>query len=247
MTGTQWQGQDLANVPWITTRHLLVTVNLRLRKTFRYRKTCFNHVTRFRRTGSARPFRAITAMHVFALGASDTEPTIGTLVTLLSALLKTTQCRHDPRGSEQQQLWWSSRTNNIPQLESHEAYQCYADHGYFTDTRFIDGNVPDARFVLNTRRIDNWVASMHHRLPQKAVRKANCSSFPDCPHQVESLLYARVQKVMWLSGELNRHFQSRDNFIAMRVEDFESLSHGAFIHKTSALALALALVLALEH
>ena len=190
---------------------------------------------------------AITAMHVFVLGASDTEPTIGTLVTLLSALLKTTQCRHDPRGSEQQQLWWSSRTNNIPQLESHEAYQCYADHGYFTDTRFIDGNVPDARFVLNTRRIDNWVASMHHRLPQRALRKANCSSFPDCPHQVESLLYARVQKVMWLSGELNRHFQSRDNFIAMRVEDFESLSHGAFIHKTSALALALALVLALEH
>ena len=184
-------------------------------------------------------------MHVFALGASDTEPTIGTLVTLLSALLKTTQCRHDPRGSEQQQLWWSSRTNNIPQLESHEAYQCYADHGYFTDTRFIDGNVPDARFVLNTRRIDNWVASMHHRLPQRALRKANCSSFPDCPHQVESLLYARVQKVMWLSGELDRHFQSRDNFIAMRVEDFESLSHGAFIHETSALALALAPVLAL--
>ena len=57
---------------------------------------------------------------------------------------------------------------------------------------------------------------------------------------MESLLYARVQKVMSLSGELNRHFQSRDNFIAMRVEDFESLSHGAFMHETSALALALA-------
>ena len=186
-------------------------------------------------------------MHVFALGASDTEPTIGTLVTLLSALLKTTQCRHGPRGSEQQQLWWSSRTNNIPQLESHEAYQCYdADDGYLTDTRVIDGNVPGARFVLNTRRIDNWVASMHQMhggnpVVQRALRKANCSSFPDCPHQVESLLYARVQKVMSLSGELNRHFQSRDNFIAMRVEDFESLSHdGAFMHETSALALALA-------
>ena len=185
-------------------------------------------------------------MHVFALGASDTEPTIGTLVTLLSALLKTTQCRHDPRGSEQQQLWWSSRTNNIPQLESHEAYQCYdADDGYLTDTRVIDGNVPGARFVLNTRRIDNWVASMHQMhggnpVVQRALRKANCSSFPDCPHQVESLLYARVQKVMSLSGELHRHFQSRDNFIAMRVEDFESLSHGAFMHETSALALALA-------
>ena len=34
---------------------------------------------------------------------------------------------------------------------------------------------------------------------------------------------------MFLSEELTNYFGNRDNFIAMRVEDFESLSQGDFL------------------
>jgi len=142
-------------------------------------------------------------MHVFVLRASTLEPTTGTLVTLLSALLSTTQCRHYPRGSEL----------NITQLNHNRAYHCYAgQHGYFADIRFLATHVPDARFVLNTRRVDNWVAAVHRR-----------------DHLSAPLLYARVKEMMFLSDVLNHYFRSSDNFITMRVEDFESLSPGDFL------------------
>lgn len=153
------------------------------------------------------PFR----MHVFVLSASRTlEPTTGTLVPFLSALLSTTQCRHYQRGSEL----------NITQLnhdpDPNHAYLCYAGDGYFADTRFLARHVPDARFVLNTRRVDNWVASLHQR-----------------DHLSEPLLYARLKEVMLLSEELNHYFRNNDNFIAMRVEDFESLSQGNLLFNLS--------------
>ena len=151
-------------------------------------------------------------MHVFVLSASTLEATTGTLATLLSALLSTTQCRHYPRGSEL----------NITQLDRafewpdpNHAYHCYAGHGYFADTRFL-AHVPDARFVLNIRRVDNWVAAVHQRY-----------------HLRESLLYARVKEVMFVSDVLNHYFRHRDNYIAMRVEDFESLSQGDFLFNLS--------------
>ena len=149
-------------------------------------------------------------MHVFVLSASSLEPATGTLVTLLSALLSTTQCRHYPRGSEL----------NITQLnrkrDPNHAYLCYAGHGYFADTRFLATHDPDARFVLNTRRVDSWVAAVHQR-----------------DHLRESLLYARVKEVMFLSEELTNYFGNRDNFIAMRAEDFESLSQGDVLFNLS--------------
>ena len=149
-------------------------------------------------------------MHVFVLSASSLEPATGTLVTLLSGLLSTTQCRHYPRGSEL----------NITQLnrkrDPNHAYLCYAGHDYFADTRFLATHDPDARFVLNTRRVDNWVAAVHQR-----------------HHLRESLLYARVKEVMFLSEELTNYFGNRDNFIAMRAEDFESLSQGDVLFNLS--------------
>ena len=149
-------------------------------------------------------------MHVFVLSASSLEPATGTLVTLLSALLSTTQCRHYPRGSEL----------NITQLnrkrDPNHAYLCYAGHGYFADTRFLATHDPDARFVLNTRRVDNWVAAVHQR-----------------DHLSATLLYDRVNDMMFLSDVLNHYFRNSDNFIAMRVEDFESLSQGDVLFNLS--------------
>ena len=140
-------------------------------------------------------------MHVFVLRASTLEPTTGTLVTLLSALLSsTTHCRQYPRGSEL----------NITHPD--HAYHCYATHGHFADIRFLATHVPDARFVLNTRRVDNWVAAVHQR-----------------DHLSATLLYDRVTEMMFLSDVLNHYFRNSDNFIAMRVEDFESLSQGDFL------------------
>ena len=128
------------------------------------------------------------------------------LVTLLSALLSTTQCRHYPRGSELN----ITHLNQDPDPD--HAYHCYAGHGYFADIRFLATHVPEARFVLNTRRVDNWVASMHRR-----------------DHLSAPLLYARVNEMMFLSDVLNHYFRNSDHFIAMRVEDFESLSQGDFL------------------
>ena len=150
-------------------------------------------------------------MDVFVLRASTLEPTTGTLVTLLSALLSsTTHCRHYPRGSELN----ITHLNQNPDPD--HAYHCYAAHGYFADIRFLATHVPDARFVLNTRRVDNWVAAVHQR-----------------DHLHESLLYARVKEVMFLSEELTNYFGNRDTFIAMRAEDFESLSQGDVLFNLS--------------
>ena len=145
-------------------------------------------------------------MDVFVLRASTLEPTTGTLVTLLSALLSTTHCRHYPRGSELN----ITHLNQDPDPD--HAYHCYAAHGYFADIRFLATHVPDARFVLNTRRVDNWVAAVHQR-----------------DHLSAPMLLARVTEMMFLSDVLNHYFRNSDNFIAMRVEDFESLSQGDFL------------------
>ena len=85
-------------------------------------------------------------MHVIVLSApaSTLEPATGTLVTLLSALLSTTQCRHYPRGSEL----------NITQLnrkrDPNHAYLCYAGHGYFADTRFLAKHTILTRALYST-------------------------------------------------------------------------------------------------
>ena len=148
-----------------------------------------------------------TEMHVFVLRASTLEPTTGTLVTLLSALLSSvTHCRHYPRGSELN----ITHLNHDPDPD--HAYHCYAGHGYFADIRFLATHVPIARFVLNTRRVDNWVAAVHQR-----------------DHLSAPLLYARVNEMMFLSEVLNHYLRNSDNFITMRVEDFESLSQGDFL------------------
>ena len=68
-----------------------------------------------------------TEMHVFVLRASTLEPTTGTLVTLLSALLSTTHCRHYPRGSKLN----ITHLNQDPDPD--HAYHCYATHGHFAD------------------------------------------------------------------------------------------------------------------
>ena len=136
-------------------------------------------------------------MHVFVLRASTLEPTTGTLVTLLSALLSsTTHCRQYPRGSELN----ITHLNQYPDPD--HAYHCYAAHGYFADIRFLATHVPDARFVLNTRRVDSWVAAVHQRDQLSAP-----------------MLLARVTEMMFLSDVLNHYFRNSDNFIAMRVED----------------------------
>ena len=150
----------------------------------------------------------IDEMHVFVLSASTLEATTGTLVTLLSALLSTTQCRSELNITQLDRAFeWA---------DPNHAYHCYAGHGYFADTRFLAKHVPDARFVLNTRRVDNWVAAVHQRY-----------------HLRESLLYARVKEVMFVSNVLHHYFRNKDNFIAMRVEDFELLSQGDYLFNLS--------------
>ena len=92
-------------------------------------------------TGSATE-RYIDEMHVFVLSASTLEATTGTLVTLLSALLSTTQCRSELNITQ------PGRASEWP--DPNHAYHCYAGHGYFADTRFLAKHTILTRALYST-------------------------------------------------------------------------------------------------
>jgi len=111
---------------------------------------------------------------VFALGLSKTGTT--TLNAELENILNTTCChwRCDHNGKH----WSQFKTR-----EDLLYYDCYTDPGRKVDFKLLHAWFPDAIFLMTTRHVKSWIASMHRHVAGNRLR-LGCSiegTNEDCP------------------------------------------------------------------
>ena len=109
-------------------------------------------------------------------------------------------------------------------------YDCYIDPGKNVDFKLLHAMFPDAIFIMTTRAIDTWAASMYRHVRGNRL-KLNCTekgdesdckwdNRPETEWRNNKWLTTRIKKFIQYYMEMKTYFNNTNQFHILSIEDY---------------------------